>query len=99
MTTHIIHPASSGTLRFRCDRPHRISNANSIGLIFESDTYRGDLDATEIVAFRLCDADAEILSTVGLLDAEHREQLLPILRHLMDDQTADAVVALEEATA
>jgi len=107
MSIHPQHYESpmKGSLRFKTERPHRPENANSVELVFSSyeDGASGMVRPyhtvdNEITAFNLNDTDAEILATFGLLDAEHRAELIPILRHLLDDQTAEAVVALEEAS-
>jgi len=78
-------------------------NANCLTLSFvskeEGKNQFGDrVDSkTEVSIFHLSNTDAEILSTIGKLDAEHRAELLPILRHMMEDQKAAEEIAAEEA--
>lgn len=99
-----IHPQArhnNGAMRFVAERPFAANNANCVQLKFMSKERRAEYDFDTVdlnlTVFHLSDVDAAVLSTIGLLDAERREKLLPILRDLMNDQTTDAELELEEA--
>lgn len=100
MTTSIsIHPQTSlGGLQFLTQRQFRANNANSIELIFRSNEYYDRnkdgifYDTTAITAFDLPATDAEILASVGLLDAARREALIPVLRHMLEEMNAEKEV-------
>lgn len=97
MTVSIsIHPQAGGqpgSLEFSTRRQFLQENANSVTLCFSSKEAQHRLNSpwrveNEINLYRMSDTDAEILASVGLLDAAHRAELLPILRHMLDNQRA-----------
>lgn len=105
MTTSVsIHPggiAKPGSLKFTTPRPWDPDNGNSLRMDFCSNEY---YDRTgegifqhknEISVFDLSATDAEILSSVGLLDAQRREALLPVLRHMLEEMSAEEEVAAD----
>ncbi|AGH16011.1 hypothetical protein DVVG_00025 [Dunaliella viridis virus SI2] len=97
-------------MAFHTDGKHVAENSNAVTLEFKSAEYHAEplriasgelsfLYSTNVSVFGLSDTDAEILSSVGMLDEAHRRELLPILRHMLDDQKAEAAVAAEGANA
>jgi hypothetical protein len=95
MTAYIsLHPQTSkkGALCFKVDKQFAISNANAVTMVFSSNEYHDKGNEgiytvdNEITVFDLPDDQAEILASVGMLDAERRAALLPVLRHMLAEQ-------------
>lgn len=96
MTTSIsIHPqhGDTGALSFKATNQFRAENSNAVNLVFSSREFGGRQNVEQIIYFyRLSATDAEILASVGLLDAPRREALLPVLRHMLAEMAAEAEV-------
>ena len=92
-----IHPQGTnekGRLRFTSSRQFWADNGNAVTLNFSSRerNARYDFDTVEqeITVYHLSDISAEVLASVGLLNDDKRAELIPILRHMIADQEADA---------
>ena len=81
-----------GSLRYSSSHMYNPNNSNGCTLTFSSNEHRNKRFPLpveiihEISVFYLSDTDAEILSTVGMLDDDHRADLIPMIRQCLDDQ-------------
>jgi len=94
-TIFSIFPQSTnkvGSLKFSAPRMYNQNNANACTLIFSSNEHRNEQFfsprevSQDIVVFYLSNTDAEILSTVGMLDDDYRADLVQILRRFLSEQ-------------
>jgi len=94
-TSSAIFPQTTrevGSLRYSSSHMYNPNNSNGCTLTFSSNEHRNKRFPSpleiihEISVFYLSDTDAEILSTVGMLDDDHRADLIPMIRQCLDDQ-------------
>jgi hypothetical protein len=99
MPAHIsLHPADGADktrLEFFCDDTPTRGNANGLRVIFQSPAPFGHHRTAEITMFGLDNDTAHALSMLGKLKAPMRAKLVPILQHMLDEQTAEAAVEAE----
>jgi hypothetical protein len=96
MPAHInLHPADGADkirLEFFCDDTPSRDNANGLRVIFQSPAKYGHHRVAEITMFDLDNDTADALSMLGKLKAPMRAKLVPILQHMLDEQTIEAEV-------
>jgi hypothetical protein len=90
-----LHPADGADkhrLEFFCDDTPTRNNANALRVIFQSPAKDKHHGVAEIIMFHLDNDTADAISMLGKLKAPMRAKLVPILQHMLDEQTIEAEV-------